>query len=729
MLPLSSVLLPLYLFLASSNKPCFRQPASPTTLSTTTCLSAVSTHSYRDPWANNNGNENGTTNNNTTTLYNVVGLDNLRRRHSIRRRRKNGAQQHPELSFPVIPSFLPWNETQYLQLHQKVGRRISVRRLLEIVAVLSGKVLRPLVCSTIRPWHHTQNSHDSFWAYQVGSLTNAQRVAQGFQQLGPTFVKFGQALATRPDILQVPLADALADLQDNMTPFDNLTARRIIKRSIHKQTKRRDYQGKYIYNQETREAFLDSISAEPVKAASIAQVYKAELPGYGPVAIKVQRPGIRSKVERDATLFHSVARWLQSLKYPHASPMYADRPIFNVRLTDIVDEFTTRVFEELDFLREANNIVLFGQLYGIQQGGRSPTVQVIVPELIPELCSREVIVMQWIEGTKLTDITAERRGKHSNKDYNNDEATERAENLRLIKKAIECTISQFMDTGIIHPDPHPGNLIKVRTQEGKAELGYLDFGLITTVPASFRDGIVCAVVQLVFARNVSAVADLCVDLGLLPRHVIENPKERAQLINAFQRALDNILLWPTNQDGNTTHVPRIRFKSLLLSMTELIARFEFTIPPYFLNNARALAVLEGIALRMDPDFNILKIIYPYAIDDLMRNPHVSKRAGETFLEICRSPETRLFDVRRSLLLLNDWAFLTGCRKRKIIWDLARCAGGRRVLGTIVLEWFRKWKRRVQRARKRILAALVNVLQRFSKHRSLAGSDILLRGAI
>ena len=115
-----------------------------------------------------------------------------------------------------------WSQEQYLQFHQTIGKRKTVRRLLEITSVLSGKIFRPLVCSLVRDPQlmHDQKDWDEFWKRQSRSMSNAERVAKGLPILGPTFVKLGQVAATRPDILNVPLAEALANLQDRVAPFD-----------------------------------------------------------------------------------------------------------------------------------------------------------------------------------------------------------------------------------------------------------------------------------------------------------------------------------------------------------------------------------------------------------------------------------------------------------------------------------------------------------------------------
>lgn len=144
--------------------------------------------------------------------------------------------------------------------------------------------------------------------------------------------------------------------------------------------------------------------------------------------------------------------------------------------------------------------------------------------------------------------------------------------------------AQLLDTGVLHNDPHEGNLLKVRRKNGEVELGYLDFGLVNEVPQGFRDGIVCAVVQIVFARNIEAVADLCVGVGLLPEKTLQDLDERKKLLDAVRYAFDNILAWPIDKRGRATGIPKVRFQNLLACLAIITAKFDFTVPPYFLNS-------------------------------------------------------------------------------------------------------------------------------------------------
>jgi predicted unusual protein kinase regulating ubiquinone biosynthesis (AarF/ABC1/UbiB family) len=524
---------------------------------------------------------------------------------------------------------------------------------------LTKQVLQPLLSSLARDgFPSTKGEWGEFWlrGNKESGVTNAARVTQAIEALGPTFVKFGQALSARPDIVPRELADALIVLQDNMQTFDTETARETIRSELQNKA-----------STTALDAILTSLSEYPIAAASIGQVYKATLPGYGAVAIKVQRPGIHKTVEQDALLLKSVAAWLESL--PAGVPG-SNRPLVAAKLVDAVDEFMTRLFEELDYGNEATNMETFAKLYSVRKG-TSTSIRVIVPEIIQSLCTEHVLVMEWIDGSKLTD-TENGRGK--------------AENLRLIETGIECTLSQLLDTGILHADPHSGNLIKVRTEEGM-RLGYLDFGVLSTVPEQVRDGLVCAVVELVFARNVQAVADLFAEMQLLAPSVMANPLEKAALAAALNQILSDVLQFPSDEAiaEGVSPVPQLRFDVLLTSLFSLVTRFEFTLPPYFLNNARALATLEGIARGLDPSFNVLRVVYPYALNRLLRNPSTSAVVEETTLNLMHRPGTRIFDLQRMKKLLQDSAFLTGYSRRKVLVDVLSCRGGQRVFGKVLLQ--------------------------------------------
>jgi predicted unusual protein kinase regulating ubiquinone biosynthesis (AarF/ABC1/UbiB family) len=297
-------------------------------------------------------------------------------------------------------------------------------RAIEIVSIVCGTVLSPLIASLLT--YGFPSNWDAFWARSIGEYTHGQRIALTAEQLGPTYVKFCQALSSRPDIVPKSLAEALQTLQDDMKPIDADTAKEIIRDELNG-----------VMRSDELKLFLDSLSKEPVGAASIGVVFKGLLPGYGEVAVKVKRRGIRELVERDAHLLRSLASWLESI--PAIPLMNKDKGLkrnrlISTELVDAVEEFFSRIFEELDYRNEAANCQDFGRLYS-DRGESTAKIRVVVPEIMPHLCTDNVLVMEWVNGTKLTDV-----------DRNDPETLK--ENLEIIAIGIECTLSQLLDTGV-----------------------------------------------------------------------------------------------------------------------------------------------------------------------------------------------------------------------------------------------------------------------------------------
>jgi len=522
-----------------------------------------------------------------------------------------------------------------------------------------------------------QDAWDIFWSstseWKRTQLSNAERVVHALETLGPTYVKFGQALASRPDIIPKSLAESLCSLQDDMAAFDSGTAKAIIQEELLKAGV-----------EEVRIAILlDSLSPEPIAAASVGQVYKGYLLDVGEVAIKVQRPGIRKIVEKDAALLRSMASFVESIP----SPTFSGR-LMNTEIKAAVDEFMSRIFEELDYTNETSNAKKFADLYSHKYGSARnalPGNGVIVPEMMTEYCTENVIVMEWITGSKLTSI-----GDYSDdENLTPDEVEERKENLVLIEQALQVTLSQLLEFGTLHADPHAGNLLKVRdTRNGKNSkltLAYLDFGLLATIPEQVRDGLVCAVSQLVFAKDVEAVASLFGELDLMPQEILNDPSERSALTEALTKTMEEVLVFPegedirtptqSNQASKNTNIPTLKFDKLLDGLVRLVPRFKFQLPPYFINNARALGTLEGIARSLDPDFNAFAMMYPYALNHILSNPTNSPVVASTLQKMVRNGDTGKIDREQIRRLLRDSALYTGYSKIKVLKDILMTKGG------------------------------------------------------
>ena len=221
-------------------------------------------------------------------------------------------------------------------------------------------------------------------------------------------------------------------------------------------------------------------------------------------------------------------------------------------------------------------------------------------------------------------------------------------------------------------------------------LGYVDFGLLATIPNTVRDGLVCAVAELVFERNVTAVANLFGELALIPESVVQNPMEMQALGRELQAALDDVLIYPTGDEttSSSSTVPNLRFDKLLSVLTRLVPAFQFKLPPYFLNNARALATLEGMAREIDPGFNVLRFLYPYALNRIVANPSGSPVVTETLDHLITHRDTGRVELAKIRRLVRDMSLLTGFSKRQLFSDVVHSPNGLALIRRIVKDQVR-----------------------------------------
>ena len=678
---------------------------------------------------------------------------------------------------------------------------VAVQRAINMARILSTKVVFPILSSSVRNRRQFE-SWEEFWSTQtlannaaassspnessssntavITMISHAQRLTSALEELGPTYVKFGQALGSRPDVVPQSLATALSTLQDNMTPFDTELARDIILNDItnlivHGNRTDGDdgptWEDLRSLSMSLSSSLSSSSTIQPVAAASIGQVYKVTIPTLGDVAIKVRRPGVRTLVEEDAQLILSITNFLESLpQLPSSLPLLwssrrsrsedngtttsntrnnneqqqQKKRLINTKLTSAAREFMSRIFEELDYRNEAKNIELFASLYSSEQqqqqqqqqcntnngilsrSTRNNSIKVIVPKVFSSWCTENILIMEWIDGTKLTNVVVNNEKEEEDKNASSNDrstttmTTTNAENLALVKVAIDATLNQLLVTGVLHADPHAGNLLKVRRNDGSLTLAYLDFGLISTIPNQVRDALICAVTLQIFERDVSSVSSLFGELQLIPQHILDNKVERLALEDALRITFDNSLIYPTTtttttiddtmqqqqqqKQGNsrtrsqnstvnqapttmssTTMIPELKFDKLLDSLSRLIPRFEFDLPPYFINNARALSTLEGIAKSLDPTFNVLTIMYPYAINRLLLNPTQSPIVDRTVQTLIRSSVDGTIDRCKIRRLLQDSSSISGLSKRQLLWNILRTRPGRKLTRTIVRE--------------------------------------------
>lgn len=312
----------------------------------------------------------------------------------------------------------------------------------------------------------------------------ASELRQVLTKLGPTYIKVGQALSTRPDLIRKDFLDELIKLQDQLPAFDNRIAFNIIESELERSIE---------------EAYRE-FSSNPVAAASLGQVYKAVLHTGEDVAVKVQRPNLRPTLTLDLYLMRRLAVWVEPwlpLNLGHD-------------LALIVDEFGMKLFEEIDYYHEARN----AEQFALNFDG-DPDVK--VPVIYNQFSSEKVLTLEWIDGIKLTDLD---KLAAAGLDADN-----------LIKIGVTSGLRQLLEYGFFHADPHPGNLFA--TPDGR--MAYIDFGMMDQLSESMKETIASAVVQLI-NRDYQSLARDFVSLGFLTPETDIQP-----IVPALEKVLGNAI--------------------------------------------------------------------------------------------------------------------------------------------------------------------------------------------
>ena len=427
------------------------------------------------------------------------------------------------------------------------------------------------------------------WEKLIGSLEKEERKtyrAREFTKLlvdlGPAFIKAGQALSTRPDIVPPIVLEELAQLQDQLPGFESSLAMACIEEDL----------------EDTVENIFTKIDKEPISAASLGQVHKATLHSGEKVAVKIQRPGLREQITLDLYIVRNIAIWFKN-----------NIGIIRSDLVALIDELGKRIFEEMDYINEANNAEKFKDLHKNNN-------KIAVPKIYRNVTSRRVLTMEWIDGTKLTNIEAVKKlGIDPNE---------------MVEIGVSCSLQQLIEHGFFHADPHPGNILAMK--DGR--LCYLDFGMMSDITQQSRVGLIRAVVHLV-NKKFDKLSNDFVQLGFLSKEV-----DLTSIAPAFESVFTQALEIGVN---------KMDFKAVTDDMSGIMYKFPFKLPPYYALIIRSLITLEGIALSVDPDFKILGAAYPYFARRLMEdeNPELRNSLKEMLFDENNLKLERLDDLLTS----------------------------------------------------------------------------------
>jgi len=373
----------------------------------------------------------------------------------------------------------------------------------------------------------------------------AVRLRQALEALGPIFVKFGQVLSTRRDLLPPDIADELAKLQDQVPPFpaDQVTA--ILNR---------------VYGKPVEQVF-ESFEREPVASASVAQVHLARLPGGTEVAVKVLRPGIAGVIAGDLALLHTGATLIEWL--------WSDGR--RLRPHEVVDEFAKHLEVELDLLREASNASQLGRNFR-----DSPLL--LVPQIHWDYCSNDVMVMERMHGTPVSQIGALR--------------AQGVDIPRLSRAGVEIFFTQVFRDGFFHADMHPGNILV--TPEGRYVA--LDFGIMGTLTELDKNYLAQNFLAF-FRRDYRRVAQVHIESGWAPKDTRVDDFEAA-----IRAVCEPIFAKPLRE---------ISFGRVLLRLFQTSRRFNIQIQPQLVLLQKTLLNIEGLGRDLDPDLDLWATAKPF----------------------------------------------------------------------------------------------------------------------
>jgi len=430
-----------------------------------------------------------------------------------------------------------------------VKRRVLVR-LLEIQRVLLRHGLDDYVRAThlYRPLRFLFFLSPLVWFARRRGASRGARLRLALQELGPIFVKFGQAVSTRRDLLPPDIADELAMLQDRVPPFPGSTARALIEQA---------------YGRPLAEVF-ESFDETPLAAASIAQVHAARLPGGLEVVVKVLRPGMRAMIERDLEVLHALADLAQRYS----------REGRRLRPREIVDEYQKTVLDELDLMREAANASQLKRNF-------AGSDLLYVPEVYWDYCRNDVMVMERIHGVPISDL---KRLKASGTDIR-----------QLAENGVRIFFTQVFRHNFFHADMHPGNIFVLVDDPRRPRYAAVDFGIVGTLDP--RDQHYLAEnFMAVFERDYHRVALLHVESGWVP------PGTRIDEMESAVRTVCEPIFDRPLKD--------ISFGRILLRLFEISRRFNMQIQPQLILLQKTLLNVEGLGRDLYPDLDVWNTATP-----------------------------------------------------------------------------------------------------------------------
>ncbi len=377
--------------------------------------------------------------------------------------------------------------------------------------------------------------------------TTEERIRMAMEEMGPTFVKLGQILATRPDLVPLSLVTELRRLEDRVPPFGADAAVAEIESEL---------------KQKVGDVFAH-FEKEPLAAGSIAQVHRATLKSGHQVVVKVRRPGLERMIKTDVDIMTKLAHLLEE-NLPESRPYHPKA---------VVAEFARSITREIDFTREAFNIQKFQRNFGSDE-------RFVVPQVYPELCTKKLLTVQFIEGTKITSLEELRSKGH--------------DLPKLARSGVNYVLQQIFRHGFFHGDPHPGNFFVLPGDK----LCLVDYGLVGALDEERLDELL-GFMSGVVGKDPEKVIRTFRHMGILGDEV-DMRRLRLDAMDLIERYAEIPL-------------GRVDMGKFFAELYETLARHQIRVPPDVHLLGKALATAEGIARQLDPSLDLIAEIRPFIV--------------------------------------------------------------------------------------------------------------------
>ena len=438
------------------------------------------------------------------------------------------------------------------------------------------------------PWH----------VFPKPSISRGERVRLALETLGPIFIKFGQILSTRRDLLPDDMADSLKQLQDNVQAFSGEHAKALIEQGLNKKV----------------EQVFASFSIEPLATASIAQVHAAQLHNGKEVIVKVIRPGIEKTINKDIQLMMLMATWLERF--------WADGK--RLHPVQLVEDYEKTIYDELDLQREAANASQIRRNF-------LDSDLIYIPEIFWDYTNQHVLVMERIYGIPVADIDALKAA---------------GVNLKLLaERGVEIFFTQVFRDSFFHADMHPGNIFVSADKPHQPQYIAIDFGIVGTLSQDDQSYLARNLLAF-FNRDYKMVAELHISSGWIP----ENTRVE-EFESAIRTVCEPIFERPLKD---------ISFGQFLLRLFQTARRFNMEVQPQLVLLQKTLLNIEGLGRQLYPDLDLWNTAAPY-LEKWMKQriapPGIWKNIKQHFPEwLEQSPEVPqlLFDAMNQIKHLDHY---------------------------------------------------------------------------